>query len=626
MSEPRVASLDRGPGTAKHLSRHWGVAAALLGAHLVLALLYSVVVPLGEAPDEIDHYAFVRHIMVERRLPQGPAVTQGKHPPLYYLLSAVMASQIEPTFDFVRANPDFSLTSEESSPNLLIHTSLESYPYRAGPLVMHLIRAFSALLSTIAVWSVYQLARVAFPREPAAAVGSAAIAAFVPGILFINGSINNDNLAAVSAGLALLVSVQVVREGTALRRVVLLGCLLGLGLLTKVGTLAVWPAAAIAVSYAATSSSDHSVAAADGLAKHRWRRVACNWLVWNGLAFGLAFALAAPWLVRNWRLYGDPLGWSLVRATVDVRTSPLRWEDVLELVPGWFTTFWGRIGGAVHIYLPPAAYIVLGTLTGLAILGLGRRCLRSLFTSPTRDQGQEDRTRGVALLMLGVTLVAALVSVVRYSAVALGTDQARLLLPALTPIAILFWLGLAECVPADRRPLLAAGLAVALAVSGLASLLFVRSVYAPPHPVQTTRLATISTSSAGVFGERLALVGHEPDTLRGTAGQPLRFTLYWQAEADLESDLRAEVWVLSPGGGLVASWKRSPLAGRLSTDLWPTQQVYADEYSMPLPDWLSPGEYTLTVGVREFPSEEWLPSDGQQDRSQRSIAKVVIGD
>jgi len=54
----------------------------ILLVYLLLATAVSVIVPLGEAPDEADHYAYARYIALNHALPQGPEVTQGKHPVL----------------------------------------------------------------------------------------------------------------------------------------------------------------------------------------------------------------------------------------------------------------------------------------------------------------------------------------------------------------------------------------------------------------------------------------------------------------------------------------------------------------------------------------------------------------
>ena len=66
----------------QHHSRWRSPLLLLLAGHLALAALFSLSVPLGEAPDEADHYAYVVYIGTHGGLPVGPAVTQGKHPPL----------------------------------------------------------------------------------------------------------------------------------------------------------------------------------------------------------------------------------------------------------------------------------------------------------------------------------------------------------------------------------------------------------------------------------------------------------------------------------------------------------------------------------------------------------------
>ena len=63
----------------------------LLIVYVLLAVLYSVIVPAGEGVDEIPHFDYVRYIKEGHGLPvqsfepnQSP-VYMGHHPPLYYL-------------------------------------------------------------------------------------------------------------------------------------------------------------------------------------------------------------------------------------------------------------------------------------------------------------------------------------------------------------------------------------------------------------------------------------------------------------------------------------------------------------------------------------------------------------
>ena len=67
------------------------------------------------------------------------------------------------------------------------------------------------------------------------------------------------------------------------------------------------------------------------------------------LAWGLGLLIASPWLLRNMRLYGDPLAWDFVRSTVDQRVGPFALRDIGWLLSGFHRTFWGRFSGAGRI-------------------------------------------------------------------------------------------------------------------------------------------------------------------------------------------------------------------------------------------------------------------------------------
>ena len=588
--------------------------ALILLAHFLVTVGYSLIAPLGEAPDELSHYDYFRYVVRERALPAGTGVDEAIQPPLYYLMGALLTFPVEMDFAFARSNPDFSLAAADGPQNLLIHTSLESWPYRGSALAFHLVRLLSASLSTLTVWAIYRLGRELFPEREPLALGAAGFVAFIPEFCFLGGAVNNDNLAAAVGALLLWRLVRLLRrsEGSedgdvGYGEFALLGLLLGAGLLTKTSFLAALPLVALVIGW---------------FAWQRWRASGAAAVrqpfVGGILAFALAVLIAGGWYWRNVRFYGDPLAWKLILEGVDLRSAPLTVADYAWLFKGLFQSFWGRFGGAAHICLPAPVYWVAGGLSVLSALGL----LRFLAAMRTLRDWQRW-----GLLLLAAWLAVIFAALLRYTAVALGTDQARLLYPALASLVILFVLGLAQWLPPRRWRVSAFGLTAAgFIFSLLVLLLFLRPIYAPPKPVDGRTLASIDRASAAVFDDRLALVGHEPGELSAAPGSPLHFTLYWQAQQPLDADLRSEVWVLAPDGGLVASWKRSPTGGRFSTDRWPVGSVYADDYALPLPDWLGPGEYTLVVGVREFPSEAWLPLAEGIGSPQHRIATVRVYD
>ncbi|MGQ9767139.1 MAG: hypothetical protein ACUVSS_07385, partial [Anaerolineae bacterium] len=321
----------------------------LLIAHLALTVAYSALVPLGEAPDEADHWAYIVYLAQERRLPEGPTMTQAKHPPLYHATAALIASLAEPRADFLRANPDIRLDPTDwdgtGSPNFFVHTALEDWPWRGGALAFHLARLWSALLSTLTVWATFGLLRAALPDRPAVAWAGAGLLAFLPEFAFIGGSANNDNLAALCGTLALWGGVAIFRAGAAapkehsdrnrgfsrfgaqrerpveasspapLRTLFRAGwwtpLALGFGLLAKVSTAALWPVVGIAILAGAWRGEKQRISADPdpkmGRGRARINAEGCGFigalphvLVTGLLVFLPALLIAAPWFWHNW--------------------------------------------------------------------------------------------------------------------------------------------------------------------------------------------------------------------------------------------------------------------------------------------------------------------------------------
>jgi len=620
------------------------VLAVLLIAHLALTIVYSAIVPLGEAPDEADHWAYIVHLARERNLPEGPSMTQAKHPPLYHATAALIASLAEPRFDFLRANPDVQIAAESwgdaAGPNFFVHTSLEEQPWRDGPLAFHLARLWSAVLSTLTVWATFRLMRTALPKRPAVALAAAGLLAFLPEFAFIGGSANNDNLAALCGALALWGGLAIFRAAShagrgasandtcqapgtsevpgAWRDIIRAGwwtpLALGFGLLAKVSTAALWPMVAAAIlagvwvgeaQGAATGPDGRREQPADprGLLRTApspgnapkvygasrfvggtWRRVLLRSLIVGLGVFLPALLLAAPWFGRNWTLYGDPLGMELARQTVDVRAGPWTAADTAWLLRGWFVSFWGKFGGAGHIPMANWLYRVLAALTALAVAGMMRAALRSR----ARDERQ-------AAGLLGLAAVLTALGIWRYSLIALGTDQGRLLYPAAAGLAGLLALGWLAWVSPRREALAATALTALSLVLGCYALLgVIRPAFAPPA---SAGRPSPQFPAAAILGE-LTLLGADLD------GEP---TLYWTAASRPTRDWRVIVRIVAEDGAAAWEWKRSPGAGRFSADRWPAGYVMRDVYRVAWPAWAGSGRYRFEATVYPFGGEPVAP-------------------
>ncbi len=551
----------------------------LLLIRLVLGLAYSAAIPLGEAPDEADHLAYAAYIATEHRLPEGTWMTQAKHPPLYHVLAAGVAGWAGMDTGFLRANPDSGFTPD-ASPNFFIHTTLEAWPWRDGPLAMHLARLVSVLAGVGLVAAAYALGRVIWPGWRAGALAAAAFVAFLPESLFVGGAMSNDILAALLATLALWMALWSRKP----RHALLAGVIMGLGLWAKVSVAALWPVVCLAML-------------AQG------RRQGRSWasaLVLPLIAGLVALLVTAPWFLRNRQLYGDWMGWPLVLATIDRRTGPFGLAELAWLVRGQFVSFWGSSAALAISRFPCHS-----TRSGLCSRRPGCSAGCDVALPRPLRAAATGLTLPSALVLLGAPLLTT-AWLVSYSRVALGTDQGRLLFPAVGPLALLLIGGLGQWVPRVCNPrswpLMGwCGLMVTMAVLAL-----VTGIVIPfGAPAAPTAAEMASASLVGqVFGDQLELVGYRWEASSGDVNRERSLSLYWRAVKPPETDLRASLRLLDDRGAVIWEWKRSPGAGRFSTDRWPTGRVVADAYSVPVEQLVR--AVRVEIGLRPFPEEAWL--------------------
>ncbi len=568
---------------------------SLLIAHFLLASAYSALNPLGEAPDEVDHWAYVVHLARAPSLPTSPRMTQGKHPPFYHATAALIASLGQPSFKFLRANPDVEFQrGATGSPNFFIHTTLENWPWQGGALAFHLARFWSVLLSTGTLAATYGLMRTAFPQRRTLALTTVGFLAFLPEFLFISGAVNNDNAAALFGTVALWGGFAIYRGSGQFKAGWWTPLALGLGLLAKVSTLALWGVVGCAILLGVLTAEISKQPVQD----KKWRfmlsaytqaavRTWQQWLKTGLLIFAPALLIAAPWLVRNWRLYGDPLGMALVRQTIDLRPGPWTWADTVWLLHGWFVSFWGKFGGAGQIPMAGWIYDLLASLAVISGFGLLRAW-----------RNQRDLRAFLAFLVLAMISVS--VAMWRYSLIALGTDQGRLLYPALAPLTALFVIGLLAWLPVDQLRKAGVTLVLGSFILGLYGLFAVIQPNFAPAPHLLADDINLSPTKSINFNE-LSVVDWDLQE---------NLTLYWYAQQQPSQDWRSVLRVVTEDGRVAWEWRRSPGGGRWSTDHWPTGTIVRDAYAIHWPDWAGAGRYRVEIGLQSF-GEAWVVPKNQ---------------
>jgi hypothetical protein len=596
MSQGRVVA-----GWMKGAVRDNPALVVILALFVTLATGYSVTVPLGEAPDEVPHFTYIRYIAEHHRLPVGAEEHEGFQPPLYYLLGAASTFWIDSSDFVVRANGDYSFTDDLPPFNLLLHTTEESFPYHGWALAWHLIRLLSVTMGATTVWATYWIAREVLPRDKYIAVGAAAFNAFLPQFLFISGVINNDNLAACLSALMLLVTVKILRGARAYRHFLLLGTLTALGVMAKTSLLNFYAIVLLIIGIVL-------------------------WQEGRGLRFSLRrglflavvcllpfFVLAAWWFVRNQILYGDPLGWALVLAANALREAPLTLADIQWLIWGLYRSFWYRWIG---IELELAFYAALAIPCLLALAGLLTLFWRRERLSPHSP---------LILSVLGVYFLLVCGSLIPWTATVLGTDQARLLYPALAAIVLFMFLGWAQLVPRRWGTHLACGVGGAMLLFAVvAPLRYTMPTYAPPPILTKDDLADVENQVDINFGGQIKLVGYELNDQEWHPGDDLLVTMYWEALDDLHQDYWLLTRLVHKRDWDLVSKDGCPSAGRYTTDHWRKGDVIPSVHRLRIPDDAADHNYRLTLSMHPFGSEEWLPVLNEQGQVTGDLVILTL--
>jgi hypothetical protein len=135
----------------------------------------------------------------------------------------------------------------------------------------------------------------------------------------------------------------------------------------------------------------------------------------------------------------------------------------------------------------------------------------------------------------------------------------------------------------------------------------------PPAGV-TAKTVTPQRSLDHVFGDQIALLGFDLERKleqeATSTGQRVDLRLFWQAKTRPQEDYTVFIHLLNAGGQTVAQADGPPAGGAYPTQLWEAGEIIVDERS--LPD-LSPGHYTLRLGLYQADSGERLPIAGSPD-------------
>lgn len=621
-------------------------------AFLTLAVLYSIAVPLFEGPDEDDHFRYARFLAEHRTLPiqlfqpgGGEAGHQGWQPPLYYALAALVIAPVN-TSDFeqrLQRNPAAALVGDIAccGRNQYFHFDAEGLPYRGTTLAVHLARGITIVFGLIAVAAIYALVRSLFPGQRWLALAVTALATFNPSFLYSSALVSNDIPLTALCTVALLIMVKLVvgQLAPGVRSSAWLGVVIALALLVKTTALGLIPFALVVAFYVA------------------WQARAMRLFLARALRLFAAalipvMLLTGWWFVRNQLLYGDPLAYRLIYASaIFPRDAPLTWAELFQIsLPWMWQTFWGG---------PTPGDFPTGLLAGLALLcGLAVPGLVLLFM---RARRRLDRSRLVALALLGgwlVFIVAAQIQFIRTSG---GTDQGRYLFPAMASFALFTVLGWRELAQrlwqmaygksrmANRELPVTSRLSARLdlfrsyettrlvsrlsylSLSLLALLLpvyvlvaFTLPAYAAPTAFNPALFDDGGARAEATFSNQIALHGYALSSHVITCSDNLVATLYWSATAPVRESYRIFVQLVDAQGRVAAARDVIPGRGAFPTVYWKPRAWLQDPVYITPHAGARAGNYNVIAGMYPFGHPDDRVNLANSDADFVTLGKVQL--
>ncbi len=575
-----------------HLFRAHAPLFAILLIFLVLATIYNLSLPLFEAPDEADHFRYIKWLADGRGLPNldgdlSKVGHEAAQPPLYYAILAPVVAAID-TGDPEDIAPRNPYWRKSEGINVHYHTAAEQFPYQTTALAVHLVRFVSTLLATVTIAGTYGLARLIIPKGSLLA---AALVAFNPQFIFISAAVSNDTLVAAASTLTLLLLVWIVTREQKVYwwSYLLLGALWGLALLSKTSGLALGAVIGLGLLFRAQEQRSWSELLRSGF------------LVSLGL-----IGVAGWWFLNNWIRYDNPLAWSQFLRVAQglIRDEPLTWVKTLSEATFLRKSYWAMF--AYGIPAPDIFYWLVNALVLIALIGLIFWLLKGRYR-------QISRPLLVSIGLLAIWSLLVFAPLMSWIRLVHASNQGRLLFPAISSLAVLMALGLSQYSSRWFR----LGLITLLAAWAAAvPLIIIQPAFAQPQSLAPNE--TIPNLMRVDFGEQISLLGFELDQSSVAPGESLAITLYWQGNQPIMESYIVSIQAKDPEGRVVTTLDAIPYQNRYPTAVWPIEQPFADTYHLPaMGESASPGLGTIEVKL--------YPVGQRQRPLPVSVGEVTIG-
>jgi len=424
--------------------RRWLV--LIFSLYFLLAIGFSLLMPIWEAPDEPAHYHLAWRLARKGSYATEELNYEAIQPRAYYYFGAQVIRALD------KINPRLSdyYFPREYKYNIRVAErrfdwNEKNYRFLLG---VYALRWFNILFGALALWLNWKAFKLIAPDEPALRLAALALAALTPQYLHIMSSVSNDALGTLASTLLFYFAVRVVKEPANWLALSSIIFALVLPLTTKLTVLPVSAALLVAIAGKWFFSFQQK-----------------RWLILSGgvILFCAGFLyFFFPETIQTasseimWRLF------SLRKKGVDA--------DYLKTVSNQIIqTYWGKVGW-LAVGLP---VWVVNLLTALGLTGMA---IHIGWLIKWKTRAPQFNLWVITFMIAFFTILA-----VARNGLTTGATQGRLLFPAIGAISILMVSGWHDVLPERLRPKISLILMVLMVVLNIVLWVFgVLPVYYQP--------------------------------------------------------------------------------------------------------------------------------------------------
>ena len=380
--------------------------------YFLLAVGYSLLMPIWEAPDEGAHFHLAWYLARKDQYATEEKNYEAAQPRGYYYFGSVIIRALD------KINPDFSdyTYPREFKYNIRIPErrfdwNAENYRFLLGVYILRWVNILFGALALGLNWKAFQLIA---PGSPWMRITALALMALTPQYLHIMSSVNNDTFGTVAGALLFYLVIRVIKEPANWLALLTLVLAIILPLITKLTVLPVSAAVLLIIAW-------------KWFFGFRQRR----WLIISGLVILVCAGLLYVLFPETIRMAENEITWRLF----GLRKKGVDLEYLITITSQILQTYWGKVGW-LAVGLP--AWVV-NSLTGLGFVGAAIQVYRLI----------KLKTKEPQFTLWAATLLIALFTIlaVARNGLTTGATQGRLLFPAIGALSILMLSGWHDMLP-----------------------------------------------------------------------------------------------------------------------------------------------------------------------------------